>query len=74
MIRDMLQLNIQNETATLKAVILGTAKSLGAIPKPEDCYDPKSLQHVLKGTYPKEEDKMHASRISFILRHISTHA
>ncbi len=52
----MLQLNIQNETATLKAVILGTAKSLGAIPKPEDCYDPKSLQHVLKGTYPKEQD------------------
>tara|TARA_R110002096_G_scaffold306770_3_gene501430 strand:- start:1667 stop:2593 length:927 start_codon:yes stop_codon:yes gene_type:complete len=56
MIRDMLQLNIQNETATLKAVILGTAKSIGAIPKPEDCYDPKSLQHVLNGTYPKEQD------------------
>ena len=56
MIKDMLQLNIQNETASLKAVILGTAKSNGAIPKPEDCYDPKSLQHVLNGTYPKEED------------------
>jgi len=52
----MLELNIQNETARLKAVILGTAKSNGAIPKPEDCYDPKSLQHVLKGTYPKEQD------------------
>jgi N-dimethylarginine dimethylaminohydrolase len=52
----MLELNIQNETANLKAVILGTAKSNGAIPKPEDCYDPKSLQHVLKGTYPKEQD------------------
>ncbi|WP_026775232.1 dimethylarginine dimethylaminohydrolase family protein [Polaribacter sp. Hel_I_88] len=52
----MLQLNIQNETASLKAVILGTAKSNGAIPTPEDCYDPKSLQHVLNGTYPKEED------------------
>lgn len=52
----MLDLNIQNETANLKAVILGTAKSNGAIPKPEDCYDPKSLQHVLKGTYPKEQD------------------
>lgn len=56
MIKDMLELNIQNETATLKAVILGTAISNGAIPNPEDCYDPKSLQHVLKGTYPKEED------------------
>ena len=52
----MLELNIQNETGNLKAVILGTAKSNGAIPKPEDCYDPKSLQHVLKGTYPKEQD------------------
>ncbi len=52
----MLQLNIQNETSRLKAVILGTAKNNGPIPKPEDCYDPKSLQHVLAGTYPKEED------------------
>lgn len=52
----MLQLNIKNETSRLRAVVLGTAKSNGAIPKPEDCYDPKSLQHVLAGTYPKEED------------------
>lgn len=52
----MLELNIQNETSKLKAVILGTAKSNGPVPKPEDCYDPKSLQHVLAGTYPKEED------------------
>ena len=52
----MLSLNIQNETSRLRAVILGTAKSNGPIPKPEDCYDPKSLQHVLAGTYPKEED------------------
>jgi len=52
----MLELNIKNETATLKAVILGTAKSNGAIPNPEECYDPKSLQHVLAGTYPKEQD------------------
>ncbi len=52
----MLKLNIQNETATLKAVVLGTAKSLGTTPKPEDCYDPKSKQHVLAGTYPIEKD------------------
>lgn len=52
----MIKLNITNETAKLKAVVLGTAKSVGPIPKPEDCYDPKSLEHVLAGTYPKEQD------------------
>jgi len=52
----MLQLNIQNETSKLKAVVLGTAKSNGPIPKVEDCYDPKSRQHVIAGTYPTEED------------------
>ncbi len=52
----MLHLNIKDETSKLKAVILGTAKSIGPIPDPKDCYDPKSLKHVLAGTYPKEED------------------
>lgn len=52
----MLKLNVQNETSRLRAVILGTAKSCGPTPKPEDTYDPKSLEHVLAGTYPKEED------------------
>jgi len=52
----MLQLNIKNETSRLRAVILGTAKSNGPVPKVTDCYDPKSAQHVLAGTYPKEED------------------
>ena len=49
-------LNIKNETLSLKSVILGVANSNGPIPKPEDCYDPKSKLHVLAGTYPKEED------------------
>jgi N-dimethylarginine dimethylaminohydrolase len=52
----MLQLNIKNETSRLRAVILGIAKSSGPVPNVEDCYDPKSAQHVLAGTYPKEED------------------
>ncbi|WP_339661157.1 arginine deiminase-related protein [uncultured Polaribacter sp.] len=52
----MLQLNIKNETSRLRAVVLGTAKSNGPAPSVEDCYDPKSLLHVLEGTYPKEED------------------
>ncbi|MFI0428139.1 dimethylarginine dimethylaminohydrolase family protein [Mariniflexile sp. HMF6888] len=52
----MLQLNIKNETSRLRAVILGTAESNGPIPRVEDCYDPKSIEHVLAGTYPQEAD------------------
>jgi N-dimethylarginine dimethylaminohydrolase len=52
----MLELNIKNETSRLRAVILGAAQSNGSVPKVEDCYDPKSVEHVLAGTYPKEED------------------
>ena len=50
----MLALNIKNETSRLRAVVLGIANSNGGVPKAEDCYDPKSIQHVLAGTYPKE--------------------
>ncbi len=52
----MLQLNINDEIAPLKAVVLGTAKSSGPIPTPEEAYDPKSLEHILAGTYPLEAD------------------
>nr|WP_299339046.1 arginine deiminase family protein [Allomuricauda sp.] len=52
----MMQLHIVDETSPLKAVILGTAESCGPVPKPEEAYDPKSLEHILAGTYPKEED------------------
>jgi len=52
----MLHLNIQNETAPLKAVLLGTAESCGPVPSPEAAYDPKSLEHILAGTYPLEAD------------------
>lgn len=52
----MLQLHIENETSTLRAVVLGTAKRNGPTPKVEDCYDPKSIEHVLAGTYPNEDD------------------
>lgn len=51
-----MRLNITDETSPLKSVVLGTAKSPGPVPTPEECYDPKSLEHVLAGTYPKEED------------------
>ncbi len=52
----MLELNIQNETSRLQAVVLGTAVSSGPVPSPADAYDPKSLEHILAGTYPKETD------------------
>jgi len=51
-----IKLNINNETALLKAVILGIADENGPTPKPESCYDPKSKEHVLAGTYPLETD------------------
>ena len=52
----MLKLHINNETSRLKAVVLGTANSIGGIPTLEEAYDPKSKEHILAGTYPKEED------------------
>ncbi len=52
----MLQLNINDETSRLRAVVLGTAESCGPTPRPEDAYDPKSLEHILAGTYPVEAD------------------
>lgn len=51
-----MQLHIVDETSPLKAVILGTAESCGPTPVPEEAYDPKSLEHILAGTYPKEAD------------------
>lgn len=55
-IYNMLKLNIQNETSRLRQVVLGTAESNGPVPKIEDCYDPKSIEHIKAGTYPKEKD------------------
>ncbi len=51
-----LKLNLHNETSRLRAVIIGTATSNGAIPKLEEAYDPKSRKHIAAGTYPKNED------------------
>jgi len=51
-----MKLHIQNETSRLRAVILGTAESNGPIPTIEEAYDPKSVQHIKAGTYPKEAD------------------
>jgi N-dimethylarginine dimethylaminohydrolase len=52
----MLKLNVTNETSRLRAVVLGRAKSNGPAPTLEEAYDPKSIQHIKAGTYPKVED------------------
>ncbi len=52
------QFYINDEISPLKSVILGRADSPGPTPTPEQCYDPKSREHVLAGTYPEETDMM----------------
>ena len=52
----MLKININNETSELVSVILGSANSNGPTPSIKDCYDPKSIEHILNGTYPIEQD------------------
>jgi N-dimethylarginine dimethylaminohydrolase len=50
----MLELKVNNETSQLKTVVLGIADSFGGIPELVNCYDPKSKEHVLNGTFPEE--------------------
>jgi N-dimethylarginine dimethylaminohydrolase len=52
----MLKLNVKNETARLRAVVLGSATNNGPTPTKEEAYDPKSLEHIIAGTYPIEVD------------------
>ena len=52
----MLELNVKNETARLRKVILGVANSNGPTPTVDEAYDPKSLEHIVAGTYPLEKD------------------
>ena len=51
----MFKINIHNETAALKAVVVGIADDFGGIPKLMDCYDPKSREHVVAGTFPSND-------------------
>jgi len=52
----MIEVSVFDETSSLKAVVLGTAKCSGPTPSLDEAYDPKSKEHILNGTYPKEED------------------
>lgn len=48
-------LNIQNETARLKTVVLGQPHSMGKIPVLHETYDAKSYESVVNNVYPGEE-------------------
>ena len=50
----MISLNVNNEFGKLNEVILGIAQSNGGVPKLDECYDPKSREHVQNGTFPEE--------------------
>ena len=54
----MIKLNITNETSRLRSVVLGTAVDNGPIPQISQAYDPKSVEHIKAGTYPKEKDML----------------
>ncbi len=51
-----LGLNINDEVGRLRSVVLGVAENNGPTPDLKDAYDPKSLEHIKAGTYPKVSD------------------
>ena len=52
----MIPVQILDETAPLEAVVLGTPQSMGGVPELDKTYDPKSREHIIAGTFPKESD------------------
>ncbi|MCC2589523.1 dimethylarginine dimethylaminohydrolase family protein [Chryseobacterium sp. MFBS3-17] len=54
-----MKLNITNETARLKTVVLGQPSSMGPVPTLEESYDAKSYHTIENGVYPTEEDICH---------------
>ena len=51
-----MNLYVNDEVGILKTVILGIANDFGGTPLASECYDPKSKEHVIAGTYPKNDD------------------
>lgn len=51
-----MKLNIKNETATLKSVVLGQPNSMGGILTLEESYDAKSYHSIVNNIYPLETD------------------
>lgn len=53
--RVVIRPSIKNETARLRKVVLGLAEDFGGEPALEEAYDPKSKEHIRKGTFPTQE-------------------
>ena len=51
-----MKLQIKNETATLKSVVLGQPQSMGATPALAESYDAKSYHSLKNNIYPLEEN------------------
>ena len=51
-----MKLRVVNEWDVLDTVIVGTAASMGGTPTVDESYDPKSKEHILAGTFPREAD------------------
>jgi N-dimethylarginine dimethylaminohydrolase len=51
-----MKINIANETGKLSSVVVGIANDFGGTPKLDECYDPKSKEHIIAGTYPVTKD------------------
>ena len=52
----MIKINVSDEIGQIKTVVLGIANDFGGVPSFEECYDPKSKEHVLNNTFPDEKD------------------
>jgi len=51
----IMNLNVKNETSTLRAVVLGQPGSIGKVPTIDKVFDAKSYESVIHGVYPTEE-------------------
>lgn len=50
-----MNLNVKNETSTLRAVVLGQPGSVGKMPLIDKIFDAKSYESVMNGVYPTQE-------------------
>ena len=66
-----LELRAVNEWDALRTVVVGTAQTMGGIPTVEESYDPKSREHILAGTFPREEDC--AQELQSLVRLLEAH-
>ena len=58
---------VSSETSKLKSVIIGIANSNGKTPHIDDLYDPKSIENLKKGTYPKAVSYTHLTLPTILL-------